>query len=115
MAATRKLFIRYHCGHGGWPALSAAIRRRLKARPHYSEGQTDFAWASDVDVVGADELVVLNTSRQPHVSIVIPTYGEHEVTRRCLASLAAHPLDVPYEVIVIDDAYAEPLDLASMG
>ena len=32
----------------------------------------------------------------------------------CLASLAAHPLDMSYEVIVIDDAYAEPLDLASM-
>ena len=108
------VFIRYHYGHGGWPALSAAIRRRLKARPHYSEGQTDFAWASDVDVAGSDELVVLNTSRQPHVSIVIPTYGEHEVTRRCLASLAAHPLDMPCEVIVIDDAYAQPLDLASM-
>ena len=108
------VFIRYHYGHGRWPALSAAIRRRVKAKPADSAGQSDAAWASNLGIVGSDDPIVLKTSRQSHISIVIPTYGEHEVTRRCLASLAAHPLDTPYEVIVIDDAYADPLDLESM-
>ena len=108
------VFIRYHYAHGGWPALSAAIQRRLRARPARLDGQSDFTLDSDFGVVGSDQPIVLKTSLQPHVSIVIPTYGKHEITRRCLGSLAAHPADVPYEVIVIDDAYSDPLNLTSM-
>jgi GT2 family glycosyltransferase/glycosyltransferase involved in cell wall biosynthesis len=45
---------------------------------------------------------------------VIPTYGEHPVTRQCLASLSASGLDLLFEVIVVDDAYSEPLDVSSI-
>jgi GT2 family glycosyltransferase len=41
---------------------------------------------------------------------VIPTYGQHDVTRRCLASLAAEVEELACEVIVIDDAFIEPFD-----
>lgn len=47
---------------------------------------------------------VLKTSEQPLLSIVIPVYGQHDTTYNCLASIAANPPSVPYEVIVADDA-----------
>jgi GT2 family glycosyltransferase len=51
-------------------------------------------------------------SSAPAVSIVVPVHGHWDVTDRCLASIAAHPSDVPYEVIVVDDA--SPDHTASM-
>lgn len=43
-------------------------------------------------------------SAEPVLSILIPTYGQVDYTLRCLASIAAHPPRVPFEVIVVDDA-----------
>lgn len=48
--------------------------------------------------------LTLLTSDEPQVSIVIPVYGQHDTTYNCLASIAANPPSVPYEVIVADDA-----------
>lgn len=48
--------------------------------------------------------VGVTTSEHPIVSVVIPVYGQWAYTRRCLASLAAHLPDTPFEVIVVDDA-----------
>lgn len=36
-------------------------------------------------------------------SIVIPTYNQLELLRKCIASIAAHT-ETPYEIIVVDDA-----------
>jgi len=44
------------------------------------------------------------TSDVPVASIVIPVYGQRDVTARCLASIAASAVDTPFEVIVVDDA-----------
>lgn len=44
----------------------------------------------------------------PHLSIVVPTYGNLEVTARCLRSISAHPPSVPYEVIVVEDCSGDP-------
>jgi GT2 family glycosyltransferase/glycosyltransferase involved in cell wall biosynthesis len=41
---------------------------------------------------------------QPLVSIVIPTYGQFEYTRNCLASIRAALPSVPVEVLVLEDA-----------
>ncbi|WP_298579356.1 glycosyltransferase [uncultured Luteimonas sp.] len=41
---------------------------------------------------------------QPLVSIIIPTYGNLFHTFNCLASIAAHPPKVSYEVLVVEDA-----------
>jgi len=46
----------------------------------------------------------LPASTQPVLSILIPTYGQVDYTLRCLASIAAHPPRVPFEVLVVDDA-----------
>ena len=40
---------------------------------------------------------------KPMVTVIIPVYGEIDYTLRCLASIAAHPAQVAFEVIVVDD------------
>ncbi len=37
------------------------------------------------------------------VSIVIPVFNKVELTRQCLARLAANPCTIPHEIIVVDD------------
>ncbi|MDD9941280.1 MAG: glycosyltransferase family 2 protein [Myxococcales bacterium] len=46
----------------------------------------------------------LPTASDPDVSIVIPAYGKCATTWACLQSLAQAKTDVPFEVIVVDDA-----------
>src|SRR6185312_14579185 len=38
------------------------------------------------------------------VSIIIPVYGQAEITARCLRSIERLPDLTPFEVIVVDDA-----------
>lgn len=45
----------------------------------------------------------------PHVSIVIPVYGQHIFTFNCLRSLKEHTRLSDVEIIVVDDASPEPL------
>ncbi len=52
--------------------------------------------------------LVLPTSDAPVLSILIPTYGKVDYTLRCLASIAAHPPRVAFEVLVVDDASGDP-------
>jgi O-antigen biosynthesis protein len=49
--------------------------------------------------------VFIPDAGDPVVSIIIPTYGHTEFTLRCLASITAHSPAVPFEVIVVDDAF----------
>lgn len=46
----------------------------------------------------------LPTSAAPLVSVVIPAYGKLPYTLACLRSVALHGAQVPFEVIVVDDA-----------
>lgn len=43
------------------------------------------------------------------LSIVIPAYGQAELTSRCIDSLLKLPPDLPFEIIVVDDASEPPL------
>jgi GT2 family glycosyltransferase/glycosyltransferase involved in cell wall biosynthesis len=52
--------------------------------------------------------IVFPTVDAPLVSVVIPGYGQRNVTGRCLDSLAKHKADVPFEVIVAEDASGDP-------
>jgi len=54
------------------------------------------------------EKLTLPTSDAPVLSIVIPTYGQVDYTLRCLASIAAHPPRMAFEVLVVDDASRDP-------
>lgn len=50
----------------------------------------------------------------PVLSIVIPAYGQTELTSRCIASLLSQPPDVPFEIVVVDDASEPPLEAAQL-
>ena len=47
--------------------------------------------------------IAIPHTHNPMVSIIIPVYGEIDYTLRCLASIAANPAQVAFEVIVVDD------------
>lgn len=47
--------------------------------------------------------IVLRTSTEPVVSIVVPVHGKWAYTEACLRSLAAVTTDLPFEVVVVDD------------
>jgi GT2 family glycosyltransferase/ubiquinone/menaquinone biosynthesis C-methylase UbiE/glycosyltransferase involved in cell wall biosynthesis len=47
--------------------------------------------------------IELRTSPAPVVSVIVPIYGKSNYTLRCLASIAAHPPALAFEIIVIDD------------
>jgi O-antigen biosynthesis protein len=53
----------------------------------------------------------------PLLSIVIPVHNQSAYTRSCLASLAAYPPHVSFEIIIVDDASNDdtPLLLASVA
>jgi GT2 family glycosyltransferase len=51
---------------------------------------------------------VLPSADAPTVSVIIPTFGKVDYTLRCLASIAMRPPQAAIEVIVIDDASADP-------
>ncbi|MCW0203278.1 MAG: glycosyltransferase family 2 protein, partial [Rhodanobacter thiooxydans] len=59
----------------------------------------------------------LPVSEQPRVSVIIPVHGELAYTLACLRSLARHDTQVPFEVIVVDDASpdASAATLAQVG
>jgi GT2 family glycosyltransferase len=40
----------------------------------------------------------------PEVTIIIPTYGNFAITVACLRSIAANPPQVPYEILIAEDA-----------
>lgn len=41
---------------------------------------------------------------QPRVTVLVPAYGNLPMTAACLRSIAAHPPQVPFEVLVVEDA-----------
>lgn len=88
------------------------MRRRQKRDPLAVVMPPEAPVAIDLpvpaDAAVAPESIVLRTSEQPLVSIVIPAYGQVPVTLRCLASLALNAPSVPHEVIVVEDASGDP-------
>jgi len=48
--------------------------------------------------------LVLPTSDEPTVSIVVPVFGKWPVTEQCLRSIAQHAGVTAFEVVVVDDA-----------
>jgi glycosyltransferase involved in cell wall biosynthesis len=43
-------------------------------------------------------------SKEPVISVVVPTYRREELLRRCLSALVAQSCDEPFEIIVADNA-----------
>ena len=100
------------------PALSRLARgtarvlgRKKPAMPVHVEPEATTIESEAPNGAG----LVLAPSPQPTVSIVVPTYGQVAATLACLRSIAACPPSDPYEVIVVDDAYPGPEDLAPLA
>jgi GT2 family glycosyltransferase len=88
----------------GARALAARAARKLRARRGYrAPPATTYALEPSI------ETLTVPTSASPTVSIVIPAFGEALLTFSCLASIARHTRGA-FEVIVVDDASAEPLE-----
>jgi len=49
--------------------------------------------------------LIVPFSADPVVSVIVPTYGQVQLTLMCLASIANHAPEMPIEVIVVDDAW----------
>ncbi len=59
--------------------------------------------------IAALHLETCPAERTPKVSIVIPSYGQHQHTFNCLVSLRDHTHLADVEVIVVDDCFSDPL------
>lgn len=59
--------------------------------------------------IGPLSLHACPPDKVPHVSIVIPVYGQHGFTFNCLRSLEEYTRLDDVEIIVVDDASPEPL------
>ena len=53
----------------------------------------------------------------PRCSIIVPVHNKAGLTRRCLESILAAPMETPYEILVVDDASTDstPELLAGFG
>jgi GT2 family glycosyltransferase len=47
--------------------------------------------------------ISLPRTERPAVSIIIPVYNQIEITLDCLRAIKRHTVDIPYEVILVDD------------
>ncbi len=99
-------------------------RKSLRAGDS-SSAQTIALFAPDPDPAATPTLAMVapgtleNLSfpsyHEPIVSIVIAAYGNLGITTACLRSIAAHPPEVPYEVLVAEDASGDAEILALAG
>jgi GT2 family glycosyltransferase/glycosyltransferase involved in cell wall biosynthesis len=47
--------------------------------------------------------IVIDTAREPLVSIVIPVFNKFDLTYDCVKSIVAHGAQIPFEIIIVDD------------
>ena len=90
-----------------WWGCTGQLRRQLPLWWRARRMRRASAPAAAVALIeaGRADAIVIPCSDEPVVSVIIPTYGRAGFTLCCLASIAAHPPRVPFEVIVVDDAF----------
>lgn len=77
--------------HRAWQRLAGQLRRPPAAAPLWLPAGQPFA------------PFAVPCSEAPQASIVIPVYGQLQMTVDCLRALAAHPPGLAVEIIVVDD------------
>jgi len=82
----------------GWRSTLGRVAQEFRSRPAVDESLDLIALGTSPDGL------ILPTSETPHLSIVIPVYGNLAYTLACLRSIARHPPSEAFEVIVVDDA-----------
>jgi Predicted glycosyltransferases len=100
-----------------WRGVQAIFAERRTRKARGVKGLVQEALADSSSVPQSDALQSLDESsgqpvidlafpfyNDPEVTIIIPTYGNLAITAACLRSIAAHPPQVPYEVLVAEDA-----------
>ena len=93
-------------GEQGWSGVYLQGRRRVQ---QLVVGFRQMASASVAyRPESAIQPLILPVSADPLVTVLIPTYGQHELTYTCLKSLADHPPQTPFEVLLVDDCAPEP-------
>ena len=93
-----------------WLPLPAPVRHALR-RGLYALAPSAFAGLQDYEEWkrrrnAPQTLATLRFDPvdDPTVTVVIPTYGQLEMTLACLASIARHPSQASVEVLVVEDA-----------
>lgn len=84
-----------------------ASRRNRNKSPATASASSDML-SSEGDPVRALARLTFPHYHAPQVTIIIPGYGNLPITVACLDSIAAHPPQVPYEVLVMEDASGDP-------
>lgn len=74
-----------------WQRLAGALNRPAPARPLWLPASQPFS------------PFAVPASAAPLASLVIPVYGQLQMTLDCLRALAARPPALPVEIIVVDD------------
>lgn len=77
----------------------AARQRALASLSVPLSGRVPRPWVAPLPV-----RIEFPAPRSPRVSVIIPVFGQRELTMRCLASIERNPPDLAFEVIVVDDA-----------
>lgn len=90
----------------GWQGTLARIAQGLARRPAEDDS------LQLLPLVTEPHGLVLPTSATPAASIIIPVHGKVGYTLACLRSISNAPPQVPFEVIVVDDA--SPDDTAEL-
>jgi len=104
---------------GDWQSLRAVSAQR---RAHkFSVAAPVVAPAPESGPVGRDDGQLTSATlrqsvadlafpyyNEPEVTIIIPTYGNLAITAACLRSIASCSPQVPYEVLVAEDASGDP-------
>lgn len=94
----------------GRPAVAASARdasaKKTGPEPTEPPAAKDSAEPLNRDAGSEQWLrgLVFPVYQNPLVTILIPTYGKLEITAACLRSIASHHPQIPFEVLVVEDA-----------
>jgi GT2 family glycosyltransferase/SAM-dependent methyltransferase len=112
---------------GDWRALRSVIHERRTRTASQSARSMGVVSAAKLPIVALGQPTEPPASPQqsvvelafpfynePHVTIIIPTYGNLAITTACLRSIAVHPPQVPYEILVAEDASGD-LDIHALA
>ncbi|HYN77654.1 MAG TPA: glycosyltransferase, partial [Lamprocystis sp. (in: g-proteobacteria)] len=90
----------------GVRGLVVETRRRAQVRrvPRHREPTPD-RYRVEPEI----QALTLPCTPAPEVSVIVPTYGQHDATFTCLKSIAANTDGLSYECLVVDDHFADPL------
>ena len=88
----------------GVGALASRIQEKLSP----PQPPTLQKYEARQQIIAGLSLATCPPSQSPHVTIVIPVYGQHQFTYNCLLSLSQHTRLGDVQIIVIDDCSPEP-------